>query len=159
MADAPLVDIAHTIQVALTPVFLISGVGTLLNVFNARLARVSDHSEHINDLLKTEPEGDTRDTLARQLARLHLRTTALDLSVAFGAIGGAMTCAAALALFVVTANESGGGVTLFLLFGAALLFTVCALGAFVVDSFLAWHGIRMEGLLPPATKRTVRVVR
>jgi hypothetical protein len=37
LADA--VDsIAHIIQVALTPVFLLSGIGTLLNVFNTRLA-------------------------------------------------------------------------------------------------------------------------
>ena len=154
----PLGDIAHTIQVALTPVFLISGIGTLLNVFNARLARVSDHSEHINELLKSEPEGGERDTLVRQLARLHRRTTALDLAVACGAMGGAMTCAAALALFVVTARDFGGGAALFVLFGAALLFTVFALGAFVADSFLAWHGIRQEGLMPSTTKRTVKLV-
>ena len=40
----PLDSIAHVIQMALTPVFLLSGIGTLLNVFNTRLARVSDIS-------------------------------------------------------------------------------------------------------------------
>ena len=35
-------DVAHTIQVALTPVFLLSGIGTLINVFASRLARVGD---------------------------------------------------------------------------------------------------------------------
>ena len=34
--------VAHIIQVALTPVFLLSGIATLLNVFSSRLARVSD---------------------------------------------------------------------------------------------------------------------
>ena len=153
----PLSGLAHTIQIALTPVFLLSGIGTLLNLFNTRLARVSDHSEHVNELLKAETDHGTRATLTRQLARLHRRTTALDLSVALGAIAGATTCAAAFALFVTTARDTGGGTPLFLLFGAALLFTVCALAAFVADTFLAWHGIRTEGLLPSPAKRLVKV--
>lgn len=34
--------IAHIIQVALTPVFFLTGIATLLNVFSTRLGRVSD---------------------------------------------------------------------------------------------------------------------
>jgi hypothetical protein len=37
--------IAHIIQVALTPVFLLSGIATLLNVFSTRLSRVGDRVE------------------------------------------------------------------------------------------------------------------
>ena len=53
----PLDNIAHVIQVALTPVFLLSGIGALLNVFNTRLARVSDHVSHTADLLAADPPG------------------------------------------------------------------------------------------------------
>src|SRR4051794_22951556 len=35
-------DATHLIQVALAPVFLLSGIGALLNVFAGRLARVAD---------------------------------------------------------------------------------------------------------------------
>ncbi|MGH7046423.1 MAG: hypothetical protein ACREE2_08540 [Stellaceae bacterium] len=35
----PLELVAHIIQLALTPVFLLSGIATLLNVFSTRLAR------------------------------------------------------------------------------------------------------------------------
>ena len=42
----PLESVAHVIQVAPIPVFLLSGVGTLLNVFATRLARVTDHMKH-----------------------------------------------------------------------------------------------------------------
>jgi hypothetical protein len=38
-------DIAHIIQVALTPVFLVSGIATLLNVFSTRLSRVADRCQ------------------------------------------------------------------------------------------------------------------
>jgi hypothetical protein len=44
-------SVAHIVQVALTPVFLLSGIGTLLNVFNARLSRVSDHRSYVTGLL------------------------------------------------------------------------------------------------------------
>ena len=36
-----LTSVAHIIQTALTPVFLLTGLATLLNVFSTRLARVS----------------------------------------------------------------------------------------------------------------------
>ena len=61
----PLDNIAHVIQVALTPVFLLSGIAALLNVFNTRLARVSDHVSHTADLLAADPlrDGRTRDEI------------------------------------------------------------------------------------------------
>ena len=40
--DASLDSVAHVIQMALTPIFLLSGIATLLNVFATRLARVAD---------------------------------------------------------------------------------------------------------------------
>ena len=39
--------VAHVIQVALTPIFLLSGIATLLNVFSTRLARVADRVESV----------------------------------------------------------------------------------------------------------------
>ncbi len=149
MGDATdqLNTIAHVIQTALTPVFLLSGIGTLLNVFNQRLARVSDHYEHMNQLVKSA-EDDAIAGLLRHLARLSRRRLALDASVALTACAGACTCAAAFALFLVTLRESGGGTALVWLFGGALCCTIAALGAFIVDTVLAWHGLRMDGPMP-----------
>src|SRR5437868_10145669 len=45
--------VAHIIQVALTPVFLLSGIATLLNVFSTRLARVADQVQGSASRLKT----------------------------------------------------------------------------------------------------------
>jgi hypothetical protein len=36
------VDIAHAIQLALAPVFLLSGIGVLLGMLTSRLARIVD---------------------------------------------------------------------------------------------------------------------
>jgi len=144
----PIDNVAHVIQVALTPVFLLSGIGTLLNVFNTRLARVSDHTEHTAELLRADPDSDEAAMLRMHLRRLRHRVLALDVAIALGAIGGAATCGAALALFVGVLHDSTTTSVLFLMFGLALGCTVGALAAFIGDSLLAWHGLTTEGALP-----------
>ena len=146
-ADA-LDSTTHIIQVALTPVFLLSGIGTLLNVFNTRLARVADHSEHAADLLSADPDRPDAALLRRQLRRLRQRTVALDLSIALSAMGGATTCSAVFALFIGAVHSTATANVLLALFGLALTFTVSALAAFVADTLLAWHGLRDDGPLP-----------
>ncbi len=144
----PLESVAHIIQVALTPVFLLSGVGTLLNVFATRLARVTDHMEHAEELLRAEPAGPDAATLRCHLHRLRRRTLALDIAVALGAVGGAATAAATFTLFVGALRDAAVAWTLFLLFGAAVACTIGALTAFLAETALSWHGLRDEGPLP-----------
>ena len=151
-ADVPVDSIAHIIQVALTPVFLLSGIGTLLNVFNTRLARVSDHTEHTNELLAADPEGAGALRLRMHLRRLRRRRLALDVAIGLCAMGGASTCVAAFALFVGVLRDAATASILFIMFGAALLCTVGALAAFIGDTVLAWHGLQREGLLPHLRK-------
>jgi hypothetical protein len=143
-------NVAHVIQVALTPVFLLSGIGTLLNVFNTRLSRVSDHRAYVTDLLRGETDSDRQIWLRAHLVRLRRRTVVLDASVVLGAIGGASTCGAAWVLFLGSVRETAIVTWLFTLFGLALGCTACALIAFLADSMLAWHGLRREGSLPHA---------
>lgn len=148
--DVRLDDVAHIVQVALTPVFLLSGVGTLMNVFNQRLARVSDHSEHVAELLRKNAPGDDDDPerLRAHRIRLQRRIVALDTSIALGGVGGAATCGAAFALFLGGLRNSAVASWLVLLFGLALACVVGSLVAFLVDSVLAWHGLRADGPLP-----------
>jgi hypothetical protein len=147
-STVPLDDVAHIIQVALTPVFLLSGIAALLNVFNTRLARVSDHAEHANELLRAGPDTAEAAILSAHLRRLRRRTLALDIAIALGALGCAATCGAAFALFVGALRDSATSTALFVMFGLSLGCTVTALGAFIWDSLLAWHGLRREGQLP-----------
>lgn len=139
---------AHIVQVALTPIFLLTGVGTLLNVFNTRLARVSDHNQHLGDLLRADPDDKTRAWLETHVARLKRRLWALDAAVALTAIAGAATCGTAFILFVGSLRDQSVVTWLVMSFGVALVCVVLALVAFVADTVLAWHGLRREGPLP-----------
>ncbi len=53
--------VAHVIQVALTPVFLLSGIATLLNVFSTRLARVADRVDQITKAIEEADADKTAD--------------------------------------------------------------------------------------------------
>ena len=143
---------AHIVQTALTPVFLLSGIATLLGLFNTRLARVSDHIEHASELLAGDPDGAEAAQLTLHLERLRRRVFALDASVALGAIGGAATCGSVFVLFLGGVRGSGVALWLIGLFGLALGCTILSLVAFLADSLFAWHGLRRDGPLPRANK-------
>jgi Protein of unknown function (DUF2721) len=45
-------SVAHVIQVALTPVFLLSGIASLLGVLSTRLAPVADRADALAEQLE-----------------------------------------------------------------------------------------------------------
>ena len=145
-------NVIHVIQIALTPVFLLSGIGTLLNVFNTRLSRVADHLDQAMDLLRQAEDMPEAALMRAHVRRLRHRRLLLDTSVLMGAIGGASTCGAAFALFLGSLRDAAIATWLVVLFGSALMFTVVALLAFLADGVLAWHGLRREGTLPRTTR-------
>lgn len=135
--------IAHVIQVALTPVFLLSGVATLLNVFGARLARVSDQADRVSGQLSGATEAEQAH-LGRRLDRLHVRALLLDMAVVLAALSGVSTCGAVLTLFVGALRDTTVASVLFALFGTAILCTLLALVAFGIEMLLASHAVRLR---------------
>lgn len=124
-------------QLALTPVFLLSGVGALLNVFANRLGRVADQA----DALAIRPYGEAgREQRLRRLTR---RSQALDFAVVLAALAGGLTCATVLVLFLGVLLGTAAAGLLFALFGGALLLTMGSITAFVVEMMLAARGVRI----------------
>ncbi len=147
-SELPLDTTAHAVQVALTPIFLLSGIGLLMGLFNTRLADVSAHIAHATEMLAADAEGEDSPRLRAHLKRLGRRIVALDAAMILGALAAASTCGAALSLFVGALRGGEAATGLFFLLGVALICTVGALTAFIVDSVLAWHGLHTEGPLP-----------
>jgi hypothetical protein len=141
--DASLDLVAHVIQVALTPIFLLSGIATLLNVFATRLARVADLVAQITQSMEQADPDETAD-LARQLLRLRWRSIALDAAVVLGAIGAAATCASVFTLFVGALRNSTVASVLFTTFGLAIGCTISAIAAFAIEMMMAGSGVRAQ---------------
>ncbi len=132
----PLDGVAHIIQVALTPVFLLSGIGALLNVITVRLGRIADQFDAA--CLRLRDTGPTEAaTLLPSLLRLRRRLHALDAARAFGALAGAATCVATFTLFLGALQNVVIATALFLSFGGAVLCTLAALVGYLVEILLA----------------------
>ena len=67
------VDVAHLIQVALTPIFLISAIGVTLNVLTNRLARIVDRARALEGLAHEAPRPADGGGLHGKLAVLERR--------------------------------------------------------------------------------------
>ena len=133
--------VARVIQTALTPVFLLSGIGSLLGVCSTRLARVADRLDALVEKVEVAPSAE-RARLQSRVIFLRRRSHALDLSVILGAIAGGATCFAALLLFVGSLADRTIVSILVLSFGLALICTIGALAAFLAEMLMASRGIR-----------------
>jgi hypothetical protein len=90
-------DIAHVIQLAVAPVFLLTGVGTLLAVLSNRLGRAVDRSRVLENLLP----GLAGDALALAQAELVLLSRRTQLI--YAAIVLAVGCALFVCLLIAVA--------------------------------------------------------
>jgi hypothetical protein len=135
--------VAHVIQVALTPIFLLSGIATLLNVFSTRLARVADRVDQITKAME-DADPDESVALARQLLHLRRRSIALDAAVLLGAVAAAATCASVFTLFVGALRNATVASVLFTTFGLAIACTISAIGAFTAEMLMAGSGVLGE---------------
>jgi hypothetical protein len=83
-------EIAHLIQVALTPIFLISAIGVTLNVLTNRLSRIVDRARSMEDhLRRPDYQFDGRDlhsvlgVMARRARYINAAITLITLSALF----------------------------------------------------------------------------
>ncbi len=77
-------DIGHVIQLAIAPVFLLTGVATKLTVLTNRLARIIDRTRVLEDRLKVSPNGEYASELETLYQRSHLINYAITSSTACG---------------------------------------------------------------------------
>lgn len=144
MNQYSLQDAAHVVQLALTPVFLLSATATLLGVFSNRLARVADRVHAL--AIQTSEEHVAELTLLRRRSRV------LDVAVVLAAVGGGLTCVSVLILFLSELRGAEAARYLFLSFGGAILLTMGSLGAFVTEMLLTARGVRRAVDKQPGTR-------
>jgi hypothetical protein len=141
--DSSLDLVAHVIQVALTPIFLLSGIATLMNVFATRLARVADLVAQITKAMD-DADPDQSEDLTKQLMNLRRRSILLDAAVVLGAVAAAATCISVFTLFVGALRNATVASVLFTTFGLAIVCTISAIAAFTVEMLMAGSGVRAE---------------
>lgn len=134
-------DIAHVIQLAVAPVFLLTAVGTLLAVLTNRLGRSVDRRRVLAAYLLMVDA-----PLARE-AREELDTVERRVHLIYGAIALAVICAIFVCLLISAAFVGAFVATelsrvLGVLFVLAMLALIGSLGIFLREIFLAVSGPR-----------------
>ena len=129
-------DIAHVIQLAIAPVFLLTGVGTLLAVLSNRLGRAVDRSRVVEARLP-ELAGEVLALAQDELVLISRRTRLI-----YAAIVLAVTCALLICLLIAVAFiDAFLVINLAKLMGAlfvlAMLALIASLVAFLREIFLA----------------------
>ncbi|MET0136794.1 MAG: DUF2721 domain-containing protein [Sphingobium sp.] len=143
----PVTDVAHIIQLALAPVFLLTGVGAFLNVCTGRLARIIDRARAISPLILTT-QGREHDLLVNELRVLDRRMGIVDTAILLSVISAGLVCLVVVLLFASEVIGRPLGTVIALLFIASMLSQFAAFASFIVEIRLSARIIRItEDLL------------
>ena len=122
-----LADIAHLIQSSVAPVFLLSGVASMLGVLTNRLARIIDRARNIETQLATHP--GTGEQQRRDLRVLARRARYVNIAISLCAIAALLVALVVVTLFANAFLNAGLGWLIALLFVGSM---VCLAAAFIV---------------------------
>lgn len=131
------------IQLAITPVILISGVGALMLTLTNRMGRVVDRSRALAGQMHGAAAAD-RLHLEGQLAILWRRANLLRRAVTFAGVSMLLSCVLVLGIFAEAWVGRGFGVELVVLFVASVLSLIAALVAFLRDIWVSLEALQLE---------------
>ncbi|WP_375404060.1 DUF2721 domain-containing protein [uncultured Sphingomonas sp.] len=135
--------IAQTIQLALSPIFMLTGICALLNVLAGRLARVVDRSRALSDLhpLSTGPEHDRHVWELRLLDR---RITIINLALFLAVTSAVLTCTVVALLFVGSLTDLHIGPAVAVTFILAMMMLIVSLMSFMIEVRVSLRAIHVR---------------
>jgi hypothetical protein len=142
MNEIQVVDIAHAIQLALAPVFLLSGIGVMLGVLTNRLARIVDRARKVEDSLRQATAHDIPESRA-QLAVASRRARFINVSITLCTIAALLIAIVVALLFSSTFVPISLAVYVAALFVLAMAALVGALVSFLIEVRIATAALRI----------------
>ena len=139
--DSQVSAIAHVIQLAVAPVFLLTGVGAMLGVMANRLGRVIDRSRALEERLPSASP-DTAPGLRHELSLLARRSHLIHRAIGLCTTSALLVCGVIVTLFVGAFLETDAAGVIGVLFVAAMLALSAGLILFLAEIRLAIGGMR-----------------
>ena len=134
--------IAETIQLSVTPVFLLVATGSLLNVFTGRLARVVDRSRRLMELW-AETQGAEHERVVAELRVVDRRIDVINNSIAAAVACGIVVCLLVVLLFTQAVAGFDLGLAAAWVFAVAMLLLLLSLALFLIEVRLAIRTIHV----------------
>jgi hypothetical protein len=140
--------VAHIIQLAVAPVFLLAGIGSILNVLAHRLARVVDRARAIEAELRAAADGDRR-ALVAQLEVLDRRMAIAHWAIGCCTASALAVCLVVGVLFLADMTDRGSARVVAAMFIVAMALIVAGLTLFLIEINIATRSVRVSRDLLP----------
>jgi hypothetical protein len=141
-ADTGVSAVAHVIQLSVAPVFLLSGVGTMLVVLTNRLARIVDRTRTLEQQVAEAAAAAAAETIEAQLERLHRRAHLINWALSLATLCMLLICGVIGVLFVGAFLRVNVARIVALAFVIAMAALVGALLNFLREIFLGTSRLR-----------------
>lgn len=135
-------SIAQTIQLALTPIFILVAIGNFMNVLTGRLARIVDRSRQLQGR-HVETEGPAHDRLVEELRQLDTRIKLINRSVLFLVLAAITVGVTVGLLFIERLTSAGIDAAIAGTFFGAVVLLMAALVTFLRETQIATALLRI----------------
>jgi hypothetical protein len=139
-------DLAHAIQLALAPVFLLTGIAGLLNVMAGRLARTVDRGRRLTEQ-SGQPQLQDMETVQVELRSLEKRRRLASAAITACTFAALLVCMVITSIFLEALLNVRMKWLVGILFTAATLALVVGLGYFLREVHLANRSVRIPSSL------------
>jgi hypothetical protein len=135
-------EIGHVIQLAVAPVFLLSGVGIILTALTNRLARVVDRARRLEDAADQCDAGE-REGIHAQLRVMARRARLMNRAITLSTISALLVALVVVTLFLGAFLDFNASLPVAAMFILAMLALIGALVYFLREVFLAISTLRI----------------
>lgn len=134
--------VAHVIQLSVAPVFLLAGIGSILNVLAHRLARVVDRARSIEAELRGT--GGDRAALIAQLKVLDRRMATAHWAIGCCTASALSVCLVVAVLFLADTADRDWARVVTGMFITAMALIIAGLSLFLVEINIATRSVRVS---------------
>jgi hypothetical protein len=135
-------NIAQIVQLAVAPVFLLTGVAAFLGVLSNRLGRITDRAR-ILERRVTHSDNEQKERLQRELASLWQRINMINKAIRLCTFSALLICLVVVTLFIRDLLPAVLSVVIALLFVSAMFSLIAGLLYFLREVTRATHSMQM----------------
>jgi MFS family permease len=135
--------VADTIQTAIAPVFLLAGIGAILNVMVGRLARIVDRARAVEQL-HPRSTGPEHDRHVQELRLIDKRVTVINWAIFLVVSAALATCLVVALIFVARLVHINIGATVAIAFILAMLLLMVGLVFFMFEVRMSLESIHVR---------------
>ncbi|HEY1125711.1 MAG TPA: DUF2721 domain-containing protein [Sphingobium sp.] len=136
-------QVAHTIQLAVAPVFLLAGIVAFINVCASRLARVIDRARVVEQRV-LQTIGLEHDRLIDEIRVLDRRIKVVNRAILLSVLSSLLVCAVVILLFASSLLDVNLGTLIALLFIGSMLSIGAAFAIFIYETRLGSRVIHIR---------------